>query len=1078
MSRDALVVGIDVYDQLPGLTSPSTDANDIARLLVEYGDFEVTPLPGIKNPDNDSPWIAQVGQAIRVTCAQVEDALIRLFLPQGKSIPDTALFFFSGHGVRRDKGIQEGYLAASDVNTRVGNWGVSLQWLRRLLEESPVRQQVIWLDCCYSGELFNVEEADPGNRGKVRDRCFIAASREYEPAYEERSGTHGILSTALLDGLVPHKYPDRIVNNLTLTSSISRSLKGSIQRALFTNSGGQIMLTRSHAVEEVRPSVASGICPYKGLSFFDYTGDDPKYFFGREHLTDQLLEKVRSGNFVAVLGPSGSGKSSVVRAGLLHQLRSGHRLSGSEHWPIFVFQPGRHPVQNLAEILVDPTLSNIDWADQLDEIEERLHQGAAGLSHLVKISAREGRVVLVADQFEEVFTLCRNDAERQQFFECLLGALTRTGKQLCLVLSMRADFLGKCAEQEYAGLSKVIQEDLVTVIPMTHNDLIQAITKPAEMVGLSIESELVSQMIADVQDSPGSLPLLQDALMELWKQREDNCLLLSAYQRIGGVKETLAKRADTVYEHLSLEEQQAVRRIFVELTQLGEGTEDTRRRVRKQDLVTSQLSEALVNRVVQKLTDVKLIITSSLYPLSLREEGMKAVFPRAEKKTEAAVVDVAHEALIRYWPRLRQWIDESRDAIRFQRRLAEAAQHWEDNDSPPGLLWRSPDLDLLTQFHHEHEGEMTSLQKDFFHESVKTEEQEYVEKERLQRNEAIQRYQTLRTQSLFLADLARQENEKQNYEMAILLALEALPASIYEPERPYVVEAERQLYNGILLREQKVLSESEYPFLDTAFSPGGSRVVASSEGNTAHIWEVDTGRELRVLTGHTDWIIQGAFSFDGNRVITASWDDTGRLWEAESGKELTVFSGHKGPVYYAAFSPDGQRIVTASWDGTARVWETESGRNVAILTGHQAEVVHAAFSPDGRRIATASWDGTARIWEAESGRGIVTLIGHQADVVYVDFSPDGKLVVTASGDYTARVWDANSGKEMVKLSGHNRSVKRAAFSSTDSLVFTAADDYTVRVWRVFRDAQEMIDYAKHVVPRHLTREERKRYFLG
>jgi len=673
MSRDALVVGINTYERLSSLQSPSEDAEGIAQLLSEHGDFRVKRLPAVKKEGS-----IRVGQKTKVTFTQLEKALVELFMPEGDQIPDTALLFFSGHGLRKNLGIQEGYLATSDVNPDQGNWGLSLQWLRRLLQESPVRQQLIWLDCCYSGELLNfkdnLKEADPGNLGKGRDRCFIAASRGFEVAYEGTSSHHSVLTEALLQGLDPKRHPDRWITNYTLIDSLNQSLKAVPQSPVSTNSGEPINLIRSWQAssEESAKPVLTNVCPYKALNYFDCNDEDPKYFYGRTDLTDQLLEKVRQGNFLAVLGASGSGKSSVVRAGLLHQLKLGRRLSGSEQWQIRILRPSEHPLQSLALAFLESGLSEVERATQLAKAKDLVGTGAVGLECLIAASTAS-RVVLVVDQFEEVFTLCRDSRERQQFFECLLGALERTGNKLCLVLAMRADFFGKCAEQEYAGLASQIEKHLVTVKPMKREALEQAITEPAKQVGLELERELVIQMIADVDSSPGCLPLLQYTLTELWNE-QINPLKLSTYARLGGVKGTLQKRASEVYEFFSPQEQQVAKRIFLELTQLGEGTEDTRRQVFQRDLVTSQQSAVLVEQVIQKLADAKLIVTSEL-----QEKGTGA--------GRAAVVDIAHEALIRHWSLLRQWLNENRDAIRIERKIEAAAEEWLCKGKPEEMAY-------------------------------------------------------------------------------------------------------------------------------------------------------------------------------------------------------------------------------------------------------------------------------------------------------------------------------------------------------------------------------------------------------
>ena len=253
---------------------------------------------------------------------------------------------------------------------------------------------------------------------------------------------------------------------------------------------------------------------------------------------------------------------------------------------------------------------------------------------------------------------------RSRFIDCLLGALRQLEEQLCLILAMRADFFSKCIEQNYSGLAQLIQEKLVAVSPMEREQLQQAIVKPAERVNLEIEPELVEQMLQDVAGSPGSLPLLQYTLKELWKRRTDQGLQLASYAQLGGVGGTLDKRATEIFQQFPQPKQEVARHIFLGLTQLGEGTEDTRRRVLKQDLITAKHPEALIDEVIAELADKenRLIVTSEL-----TAKG---------KASGEVVVDVAHEALIRNWRLLRQWLDENRDKLREQRKLEAAANEW------------------------------------------------------------------------------------------------------------------------------------------------------------------------------------------------------------------------------------------------------------------------------------------------------------------------------------------------------------------------------------------------------------------
>ncbi|HEY9707135.1 MAG TPA: hypothetical protein V6D48_02900, partial [Oculatellaceae cyanobacterium] len=287
------------------------------------------------------------------------------------------------------------------------------------------------------------------------------------------------------------------------------------------------------------------------------------------------------------------------------------------------------------------------------------------------------RVVLVIDQFEECFTMCQDSQEREEFFNCLLETLEQAKHKLCLVLGMRADFLGKCAE--YAELAQKIDQHLVMVKPMSRQEIEEAITKPAQLVDLQVEKALVTKMTEDVVESPGSLPLLQYTLTELWNDAQTganrNRLTLDSYNQFGGIEKTLPKRANQVYASLQDEEKSVAKRIFLELTQLGE-TSDTRRRVYKEDLVNSQHSEELLDRTIEQLVRAKLIVTT--------HES------QSQNAKPGVILDIVHEALIRHWQELRQWVAQNQVALEIERKIEARAKDWERNG-------KMEDLGLLLQ---------------------------------------------------------------------------------------------------------------------------------------------------------------------------------------------------------------------------------------------------------------------------------------------------------------------------------------------------------------------------------------------
>ncbi|NEP39382.1 MAG: hypothetical protein F6K25_18340 [Okeania sp. SIO2G4] len=880
MSRDALVIGINTYsyERLNNLTAPGQDAEAVAKLLENYGDFKVTRLPAVKDKQNNT---VRVGQKTKVTLNHLENTIIQLFTPDGKP-PDTALLYFSGHGLRKSKGrIQEGFLASSDVNPDVGNWGLSLQWLRRLLQESEVRQQIIILDCCHAGEILNVADANPGNIGKARDRCFIAASRAFEVAFEEIDGNHSVLTAALIKGLEPQQ--NRWVTNYTLVDLLNQEQNAFPQRPTFSNSGEPINLTRRFtAVTNIPTPSGQGICPYKGLAYFDCTEEDARYFYGRTALTDELLEKVRVGNFLAVLGASGSGKSSVVRAGLLYQLQLGRRLSGSESWQIKIFHPGEHPLNSLALAFLDSELSDIERATQLAQAQELIKKGSEGLRQIISV-ADTPKLVLVVDQFEEAFTLCQDTSERQQFFACLFDALPKTDK-LCLVLTMRADFFSKCIEQEYSGLAQLMQQHGVVVMGMSEEELRKAIVEPAKQVDLEIESALVEQILADVADAPGYLPLLQYTLTRLWEERTDNCLRLNTYVQLGGVMGTLRQRADQVYKGFSEEEKAAARYIFLELTQLGEGTEDTRRRVLQTNLVNQRYGEKLIETVVQKLADEKLVVTTEIVA---KGGGAERV----------AVVDVAHEALIRHWSLLRSWVSENRDVIRIKRKIEMAAEEWKSQGKLRDYLLVGLKLTEAENFlgNYFDLGLLSVLGKEFIERSI----------------------QQRKINKWFRVG-----------EFAAFISVVVLGAglSIYLGMQLSVQLQKQPLFQ---IQNQTLFQNFGSPSA-IAFSPDGQLILTGSR-DTIRLWNRE-GKLLHTVAGHTGDVTAIAFSPDGKLILSASRDRTLRLWDTDSGQLLHTMKGHKDDVTAIAFSPDGQQILSASRDRTLRLWDTDSGQLLRITS--------------------------------------------------------------------------------------------------------------------------------------------------
>jgi WD40 repeat protein len=804
-----------------------------------------------------------------------------------------------------------------------------------------------------------------------------------------------------------------------------------------------------------RPAAAGADlpCPYPGMRPF--TEDDVGRFFGRELELDTIVYRLRQGEReIYVIGPSGSGKSSLIAAGLVPRL-----TRGVERLPRFfarTFRPGEQPLERLAAAL-----------------EGDVAALAAAVETLLARHPPATSLLLVIDQLEELFAAAGDD-QRRDFLAALRGL--QADPRCVLVFTLRADFYGAFMTSSLwtDNDGRISRIDLA---PPGSESLRVVIERPARDLGVYVQPELVSRLLDDAAREPGALPLLQETLFQLWGKRRERLLALADYQALSngartGLAFAVEKHAEFVLVRLTSAQKTTAFRILLRLVNFGEGRADTRRQQPRDALRSEGDAAAGFDAVLQCLVSHRLVTVTG------------------DDQRRDVRVDLAHEILIQAWSTFADKIRTSRAHEQRRRDLENAAAAWRVSGSDDdGLLgpvrlaeavaWREASAQDLG-----HTAGLAAF--------LAASEAAQSAAMRLRRRSTRVAFSgvtlfaaitsTLALVALRNANKAAEERsaaevqrrhavEERNYG-ALLLAessrfyQEAGRQRLIEAERPlealpYLVAA-RQATEATVSTPNAALRmlfaaatqnlpitpplQHQAAVMRAAFSLDGTRVVTASEDHTARVWDAATGKPLSPPLQHQDAVWSATFSSDGTRVVTASEDKTARVWDAASGKPRSPPLQHQGRVWSAAFSSDGTRIVTASFDNTARVWDAASGKPRSPPLQHQGLVWSAAFSPDGTRVVTASEDNTARVWNAASGKPLSPPLQHQDTVWSAAFSPDGARVVTASIDNTARVWDAASGKPLSPPLQHQGAVRSTTFSPDGTRVVTASFDNTARVW--------------------------------
>jgi len=758
------------------------------------------------------------------------------------------------------------------------------------------------------------------------------------------------------------------------------------------------------------PAVAlTGVAPYRGLEPFHER--DAEMFFGREREVQRLLELLKSTPLLCVVGPSGSGKSSLVRAGLLPRLRDG-ALPEVEGWTISVMRPGAHPLEALAGELVrlGAGTSMRATIDDLTSDRQTLHLGVA---QALGADAPRRRVLIVVDQLEEAFTLCSDERERSQFFANLLHAAFASGGRTVVVATMRADFYARCAE--YPELAQRSARALALVGPMDADELRQAIEEPARRVGLFFESGLVETILDDVGADPGALPLLEHALLEIWRRRVGDQLTLDGYVEAGRVEGALAKRAEAIFASLTPEQQQVARRMMLRLTQPGEGTADTRRRARIEELASRDRQAFDV--ALSELVDARLLTTSG------------------SERDGDATVEVSHEALTRGWPRLRGWIDAAGRDLVVHRRLTEAEAEWARLGQDDGVLYRGAALAEALALSQRDPDALNDREREFLATSAAREDDARRRELEGARN---------------LAAAQRRAKRGLVAVVAVLLAGVAAATSLAMAAFAARDEAGQE-------RDRVLSAQLATAALDQAETDPELALVLANEAAslTEHSPQAEDALR-RALASPLRFVLRGReapiemleFSPDGRFVATSTAADDVHVWDLAQARRRTAIDPRLGALQAIALSEGGRLMLVAGARGVA-VWDLAAGGSPSRLPEPGLEASECAFTASGRRAACVG-EREATIWDVAGRRLLArpTVPGPGGSAL----SRNGEVVALATPRGAIRLFSVSRAVPTASLPGRGRPLTTVQLDATGSRVLTRSDDGRVVVRDAVRDA--------------------------
>jgi WD40 repeat protein len=819
--------------------------------------------------------------------------------------------------------------------------------------------------------------------------------------------------------------------------------------------------------------------PYRGLEAMTEANTD--YFYGRENETTTVLKALaeKRGRCPILVGASGVGKSSVARAGVLSALKSRRwpgtagswpaGLNNSHRWLPLVVRPGEKPLEALAASFIqvwqlDPGIP--DHAALPRQWAEGLTSGQNKIVDLIeatyaKLKEKDGdapeRIIIYVDQGEELYTRAISK-EAQRFSEVIAEGLA--DNRFSAFASLRADYFDRLQADRVLFACR----EHIDVAPLDRTGLSAVVTSPAKVLEVEFEDDLSAErIISAAAAEPGALPLLSYLLHDMWAEmtkRADHILRLPA--RAIDVGGALASRAEEFLKQNPHQESSIRRLLTLKLCTVPPEGEPMRRRTRRPECTPNEWDLAC------SLADYpwRLVVTSESI-----EDGQ-------------VIAEVAHEALLRAWPRLAGWLREERNFLIFKNEVEKAQKRWESVSKIDNALLGGLDLARAEEWLPKRPNDLTSVVVDYIKRSIAA------DRARKQRQLRFQRYVSVgagaaalilaiiggiawfqwgeaehqrgranaelvkaqEAQSMLLADVAQKTIAERDLTAAMLLAMAGLPdsSSSTARSRPYVSEAEGALRRAYLDSQERLLFAGHSGTINSiATSSDGKSIFTGSADATIRTWDARTGSQRQAISEPGGPVRALAVNGEGTRLVTGSDDDLARIWDTGTGRQILTMKGHLGPVTSVAISRDGTRVITGSEDYTVRVWDGTTGVLIKKLAGHRASISSVAISSDGRRVVSGSSDGTARIWDADTGAELRVLDGHELPITGVAISPDDRRIVAGSYDKNVYAWDAATGELTFVMKGHEAPVTSVALSPDGTRIITGSEDKTVRLWDAF-----------------------------